>query len=114
MLHTITDWLYRASGPAIYAVIFAIVFCEDALFFGFFLPGETAAILGGVLAGQGKVSVYWLSALVVLAAVAGDSVGYEIGRRYGSRILDTQQKRTQIKIQPRITKKRKKPISPIK
>jgi membrane-associated protein len=88
-MHSITDWLSRSSGAAVYAVVFALVFCEDALFFGFVLPGETAAVLGGVLAGQGKVSVYWLAALVVLAAVSGDSVGYEIGRRYGPRILDT-------------------------
>jgi membrane-associated protein len=88
-MSTITDWLSRASGPAIYAVVFALVFCEDALFFGFVLPGETAAVLGGVLAGQAKVSVYWMATLVVLAAISGDSVGYEVGRRFGSRILDT-------------------------
>ncbi|SCE35033.1 membrane protein DedA, SNARE-associated domain [Streptomyces sp. DvalAA-14] len=88
-MHTITDWLSRTTGGAVYAVIFALVFCEDALFFGFVLPGETAAVLGGVLAGQHKVSVYWMAVLVVLAAVGGDSVGYEVGRRFGPRILDT-------------------------
>ncbi|WP_328911735.1 MULTISPECIES: DedA family protein [unclassified Streptomyces] len=88
-MHTVTDWLSRASGPAVYAVVAALVFCEDALFFGFVLPGETAVVLGGVVANQGRISVYWLAALVVLAAVAGDSVGYEVGRRYGSRILET-------------------------
>src|SRR5882757_9266521 len=88
-MSTVTDWLSRSSGAAVYALVFALVFCEDALFFGFVLPGETAAVLGGVLAGEHKVSVYVLAALVVLAAVCGDSVGYEIGRRYGTRILDT-------------------------
>ncbi|WNI14451.1 DedA family protein [Actinacidiphila sp. ITFR-21] len=88
-MHSITDWLSRASGPAVYAVVFALVFCEDALFFGFVLPGETAAVLGGVVAGQHKVSVVWMAVLVVLAAVTGDSVGYEVGRRFGTRILDT-------------------------
>ncbi|WP_433887935.1 DedA family protein [Streptomyces sp. CA-111067] len=88
-MHSITDWLSRSSGPAVYAVVAALVFCEDALFFGFVLPGETAAVLGGVVAGQGRVSVYWMAVVVVLAAIAGDSVGYEIGRRYGTRILDT-------------------------
>jgi membrane-associated protein len=88
-MHTITDWLGRTSGAAIYAVVFALVFCEDALFFGFVLPGETAAVLGGVLAGQHKVSVYWMAVLVVVAAVSGDSVGYEVGRRFGPRILET-------------------------
>lgn len=88
-MHTITDWLSRSSGVAVYAVVAALVFCEDALFFGFVLPGETAAVLGGVIANEGRVSVYWLCAVVVLAAVAGDSVGYEVGRRYGPRILET-------------------------
>jgi membrane protein DedA with SNARE-associated domain len=88
-MHSLTDWLSRLSGPAVYAVVAALVFCEDALFFGFVLPGETAVVLGGVIANEGRVSVYWLAAVVVLAAVAGDSVGYEVGRRFGPRILET-------------------------
>ena len=85
----ITDWLGSLSGPVVYAVVFALVFCEDALFVGFVLPGETAVVLAGVLASQGKVSVWWLAAVVVLAAIAGDSVGYEVGHRFGPRILTT-------------------------
>ncbi|MFD7554356.1 DedA family protein [Streptomyces sp. NPDC059835] len=88
-MHTITDWLGGLSGPVVYAVVGALVFAEDALFFGFVLPGETAVVLGGVLASQGKVSVWWLALVVVFAAIAGDSVGYEIGRHFGPRILDT-------------------------
>nr|WSX74613.1 DedA family protein [Streptomyces sp. NBC_00899] len=88
-MHSITDWLENSSGAMVYAIVAALVFCEDALFFGFVLPGETAAVLGGVIAGQGRVSVYWMCATVVLAAIAGDSVGYEVGRRFGPRILET-------------------------
>lgn len=88
-MHSLTDWLARSSGFAVYAVVGALVFCEDALFFGFVLPGETAVVLGGVVANQGGVSVYWLCAVVVPAAVAGDSVGYEVGRHLGPRILET-------------------------
>ncbi|MFE2379475.1 DedA family protein [Streptomyces sp. NPDC059398] len=84
---TITDWLSGLSGAAVYAVVAALVFCEDALFFGFVIPGESAAVIGGVLAAQHRVSVYWLALIVVVAAVAGDSVGYEIGRRFGPRLL---------------------------
>jgi membrane-associated protein len=86
-VHSLTDWLAGSSGLVVYAVVGALVFCEDALFFGFVLPGETAVVLGGVLAHQGRVSVSWLAAVVVLAAVAGDSVGYEVGRRLGPKIL---------------------------
>jgi membrane protein DedA with SNARE-associated domain len=88
-MHVITDWLGGLNGPVIYAVVLALVFAEDALFFGFVLPGETAAVLGGVLAGQGQVHIGWLTTGVVLAAIVGDSVGYEIGRRYGTRVLGT-------------------------
>ncbi|MFC0860876.1 DedA family protein [Sphaerimonospora cavernae] len=81
------DWLGGLSGPVVYAAVATLVFAEDALFLGFVLPGETAVLLGGVLAGQGKVSVYWLGLVVVLAAVAGDSVGYQVGRHFGSTIV---------------------------
>ncbi|GAA2251573.1 MULTISPECIES: DedA family protein [Kitasatospora] len=88
-MHSITDWLRGLSGPVVYAVVAALVFAEDALFFGFVLPGETAAVLGGVLAHQGRVSIGWLILAVVGAAIVGDSVGYEVGRRAGPRILDS-------------------------
>lgn len=88
-MHAITDWLARSSGLAVYSVVAALVFCEDALFFGFVLPGETAVVLGGVVAAQGGASVVLLCVVVALAAIAGDSVGYEVGSRFGPRILDT-------------------------
>ncbi|MEV4460934.1 DedA family protein [Microbispora sp. NPDC049633] len=50
--------------------------------------GETAAVLGGVLASQGRLSVYWLGLVVTLAAIAGDSAGYFIGRSLGPRVLN--------------------------
>ncbi len=61
-----------------------LVFAEDALFVGFLLPGETAAVIGGVVASQGHVDLWAMLALVVGAAILGDSVGYQIGRRFGS------------------------------
>ncbi|MFC7221002.1 DedA family protein [Streptomyces polyrhachis] len=86
-MHGITQWLSGLSGPVVYAVVGALVFAEDALFLGFVVPAETAVVLGGVLANQHHVSVYWLCLVVVLAAIAGDSVGYAIGRRFGPRLL---------------------------
>lgn len=88
-MHGITNWLAGSSGAVVYAVVGALVFCEDALFFGFFLPGETAVVLGGVIASRGRVSVYVLAAVVVFAAIAGDTVGYEVGRHLGPRVLQT-------------------------
>jgi membrane-associated protein len=85
----ITHFLLGLHGPVIYVIVAALVFGEAALFFGFVLPGETAIVVGGVLASQGRVSLPLLLTIVVVAAVVGDSVGYEIGRRYGPRLLET-------------------------
>ncbi len=87
-MDSIINWLWGLSGAVLYAVVAALVFAEDALFVGFVVPGETAAVLGGVLAGQGRLSVYWLGLVVTLAAIAGDSAGYFIGRRLGPGVLD--------------------------
>lgn len=85
----ITDTLLGLHGPVIYAVVAALVFAEAALFFGFVFPGETAIVVAGVLASQHRVSLPILLVLIVLSAVTGDSVGYEIGRRFGDRLLGT-------------------------
>ncbi|CAN3985833.1 hypothetical protein KPATCC21470_8565 [Kitasatospora purpeofusca] len=86
-MHSITDWLRSLSGPVVYAIVGGMVLAEDALFFSFFIPGETAAVLGGFLAHQGRVSLGWMVVVVVCAAVLGDSAGYEIGRHLGPAIL---------------------------
>jgi membrane-associated protein len=81
------DQLLGLHGTIVYLIVGLLVFAEDALFVGFVLPGETAAILGGVAASRGHVSLILMTAVVVLSAVVGDSVGYEIGARYGTRLL---------------------------
>jgi membrane protein DedA with SNARE-associated domain len=76
-----------ASPALVYVVVTALVFAEDAVFVGFLVPGETAAILGGVAASRGTVSLIGMTVAVVLAAIVGDSVGYEVGRHAGPRML---------------------------
>lgn len=87
MLHqltaTVTSALFALHGWPVYLVIAALAFAESAVFVGLVLPGETALFLGGVLAFQGNVHLGILVAVAVLAAVVGDSVGYEIGRHLG-------------------------------
>ena len=83
----IIDPLLGLHGTAAYALVGVLAFAEAAVFLGFVLPGETAVILGGVLAYQHAVSLPVMMAVVVLAAVAGDSVGYEVGKKYGQRLL---------------------------
>jgi membrane-associated protein len=74
-------------GGLVYCLVAVLVFGEASLFIGFILPGETAVIIAGVVASRGHVNVVALCALVVVSAIVGDSVGYEIGRRYGTRLI---------------------------
>ena len=86
-----TSILERVLGePAwlVYVVVGIVVLVEDALFVGFVVPGETAAILGGVTVALGHTNLAAMAAVVVAAAVVGDSIGYEVGRHLGPRLLD--------------------------
>ncbi len=83
----IVDPLLNLHGTPAYALVGALAFAEAAIFIGFVLPGETAVILGGVLAYRHSASLSVMMAVVVLAAIAGDSVGYEVGKHYGERLL---------------------------
>ncbi|GAB3653462.1 DedA family protein [Actinocorallia lasiicapitis] len=89
MLDTFNDLVRDLPTPLIYTVIAALVFAEAALFFGFVFPGETAIIVGGLMASQGHINLVLLLVIAIVAAIVGDSVGYEIGKRYGPRLLDT-------------------------
>lgn len=84
----ITNAIESLPPAAAYAIIFALVFGEAAVFLGFVLPGETAVVLGGFLASTGHLEIVFLCALVFVAAVLGDSVGYEVGKKFGPRVID--------------------------
>ena len=86
-MSSIVDKLLSVPGWVVLTVVGLLVFAEDALFVGFVLPGETAAILGGVAAKLGHVSLPGVLAVVVVAAIVGDTVGYEVGRFLGPRVL---------------------------
>lgn len=83
----IVHHILNASTWAVLGLVGLIVFAEDALFVGFVLPGETAAILGGVAAKLGHVPLWAVLVTVIAAAIVGDSLGYEIGRHFGPRVL---------------------------
>ncbi|TQJ59203.1 membrane protein DedA with SNARE-associated domain [Arthrobacter sp. SLBN-83] len=83
------DGLLNVSPIVAYIAVFCLVFAEDAIFVGFIIPGETAAVLGGVVASRGEVQLGTMMALVVLAAIIGDSVGYEVGKHLGTRLVKT-------------------------
>ncbi len=63
--------------------LFAIVFAESGLFFGFFLPGDSLLFTAGLFAAQGTLSLPVILVGCFVAAVAGDQVGYLFGKRVG-------------------------------
>ena len=63
--------------------LFAIVFAESGLLFGFFLPGDSLLFTAGLLASQGKLNLPLILVGCFFAAVIGDQVGYAFGRRVG-------------------------------
>jgi membrane-associated protein len=85
----LADRLLSIHGSLLYVVVALLVFAEDALFIGFVIPGETAAVLGGVVASRGHATYPVIAGTVVIAAIAGDTVGYEVGRFLGPHILNT-------------------------
>ncbi len=63
------------------------LFAEVGLFLGFFLPGDTLVIAAGVYAKQGKLSIAGVLIVAAVAATAGDSMAYFIGRRLGPHVF---------------------------
>lgn len=74
-------------GEWTYLLVPVLAFLETGAFVGLLAPGETAMILGGVVAGQGEISVITLIALVWIAAILGDAVSFWLGRRLGREFL---------------------------
>ena len=87
IVSSLTSALDHMNGWVAIGLIAALVFGETAIFLGFVLPGEAAVVFGGVLASRGHLSLPVLIAVVVITAVTGPLVGYEIGKRMGDRLF---------------------------
>jgi membrane-associated protein len=66
-----------------YVGLFAIVFAESGLFFGFFLPGDSLMLTAGLLASKGILNIFILLPVLFSGAVLGDTVGYWFGAKTG-------------------------------
>jgi membrane-associated protein len=73
--------LIRSGGAPL---ICGIVFIETGFFVGFFLPGDSLLITAGIFAAADVIPLRWLLAPVMLCAIAGDQIGYWIGRSAGA------------------------------
>jgi len=86
-LASVSSWLEHFHGPVAYLVVGSLVFAETGLFIGFFFPGETAALVGGALASLHYVNLGVMLCVVVGLAIAGNAVGYHIGKLVGPWLL---------------------------
>jgi membrane-associated protein len=86
-MHAILDAISSLPALVAYTIIAALVLGEAAIFIGFIFPGETAVLLGGFLASRGDLNLTALCVLVFVAAVIGDSIGYEVGKHLGPRVM---------------------------
>lgn len=85
--------LVAQYGAWVYLILFAIVFCETGLVVTPFLPGDSLLFVAGTIAAAGGMDVHLLVALLIIAAVLGDTVNYWIGNYLGPRVFHDQDSR---------------------
>ena len=79
--------LLAQYGTYVYIVLFLIVFCETGLVVMFFLPGDTLLFIAGAFCATGEMSYPLLMALLIIAAVTGNTLNYYIGEAVGHRVF---------------------------
>lgn len=79
--------LIEQYGTMIYVVLFLIIFCETGLVVMPFLPGDSLLFIAGTFCATGVLNPWLLGVLLVVAAVAGNTLNYWIGSAIGHRIL---------------------------
>jgi membrane protein DedA with SNARE-associated domain/membrane-associated phospholipid phosphatase len=84
---SVIDRILALPGWLVLMLVFAFPALEASAFVGFVFPGEIAVILGGVAASRGTVPLWAVIAAAVSGAIIGDSVGYLVGRRWGTHLL---------------------------
>ncbi|WP_426164702.1 VTT domain-containing protein [Pseudoduganella sp. R-31] len=81
------DKLIAQYGMYIYALLFAIVFCETGLVVLFFFPGDTLLFIGGAFCASGQMNLGLLMFLLATAAILGNTTNYWIGEAIGQRVF---------------------------
>lgn len=76
-------------GLLTYAILFLIIFCETGLVVMPFLPGDSLLFAAGTFAAMGILNIWLLFALMLIAAIAGNSLNFGIGSYIGPRAYDT-------------------------
>lgn len=85
--------LVQSYGVWVYAILFAIVFMETGFVVTPFLPGDSLLFVAGAVAAVGGLDPWWVSGVLVAAALCGDNVNYSVGRYAGPRLFRHEQSR---------------------
>jgi membrane protein DedA with SNARE-associated domain len=70
-------------GAWLYLIAALVAFSEAAILVGMVLPGETALLVAGYFCHEGVLNVWIMIPVAIFAAILGDSVGFEFGRKFG-------------------------------
>lgn len=80
--------LVNQYGLFTYGILFAIIFAETGLVILPFLPGDSLLFAAGAIASLGSLNVGFIVAVLIIAAILGDTVNYWIGHYFGRKIVD--------------------------
>ncbi|MCC6215867.1 MAG: DedA family protein [Polyangiaceae bacterium] len=85
--------LAQSMGPSLYVLLFVIVFAETGLVVTPFLPGDSMLFAVGALCATGGIELWVVIPLLIVAAVLGDAVNYQVGYRLGPAVFKSQRSR---------------------
>lgn len=87
IIEQIVEWVGPAFSVAGYYIVFAGVFTDRSAFLGLIIPGDVVLAVGGVYAARHVLDLPAVMAVGAAAGLAGESVGFWLGNRYGERLL---------------------------
>ena len=74
-------------GTLVYIILFFVIFAETGLVVTPFLPGDSLLFVAGMVVAQGSLNLWFLIAILIVAAILGDTVNYHIGKFIGPKIF---------------------------
>ena len=80
--------LAAQHGPWIYAILFLVIFAETGLVVFPFLPGDSILFIAGTVVATADLNIHVLAAVLVAAAILGDTINYSVGHYIGPKVYD--------------------------
>jgi membrane-associated protein len=87
IVQQLVNWVGPTFNAAGYVIVAVAVLLERSIFVGLIVPGDVVIALGGIYAARGSLSVVAVIVIAAVAASCGESIGYWLGRRYGTSLI---------------------------